>query len=71
MLLHQVKAVVRDKKEELVLDNSLGNCSMKEVNKVFNIAMMCLEPDPLKRPTMAEVVTLLEQTEPDKLITAS
>ncbi|KAG4950314.1 hypothetical protein JHK84_043736 [Glycine max] len=71
MLVTWVKAVVRDKKEELVLDNSLGNCSMKEVNKVFNIAMMCLEPDPLKRPTMAEVVTLLEQTEPDKLITAS
>ncbi|KAG4971682.1 hypothetical protein JHK85_038103 [Glycine max] len=71
LLLYQVKAVVRDKKEELVLDNSLGSCSMQEVNKVFSIAMMCLEPDPLKRPTMAEVVSLLEQTEADKLITAS
>ncbi|KAH1218253.1 Receptor-like serine/threonine-protein kinase [Glycine max] len=71
MLVTWVKAVVRDKKEELVLDNSLGSCSMQEVNKVFSIAMMCLEPDPLKRPTMAEVVSLLEQTEADKLITAS
>ena len=69
--MYQVKAVVRDKKEELVLDNRLGSCSMQEVNKVFSIAMMCLEPDPLKRPTMAEVVSLLEQTEADKLITAS
>lgn len=43
---------------------------MQEVNKVFSIAMMCLEPDPLKRPTMAEVVNSLEQTEPDKLAAA-
>lgn len=70
MLVTWVKAVVRDKKEELVLDNSLGSCSVQEVNKVFLIAMMCLEPDPLKRPTMAEVVNSLEQTEPDKLAAA-
>lgn len=43
---------------------------MQEVNSVFNIAMMCLESDPLKRPTMAEVVTLLEQTKSDKPVTA-
>ncbi|KAL2331255.1 hypothetical protein Fmac_018836 [Flemingia macrophylla] len=68
MLVTWVKAVVRDKKEVLVLDNNLRSCSMQEVNKVFNIAMTCLEPDPLKRPTMAEVVSLLEQPEPDNLI---
>ncbi|KAJ1384855.1 Protein kinase domain [Sesbania bispinosa] len=72
LLSHRVvKAVVREKKEELVLDSSLGSCPMQEVNKVFNIAMMCLEPDPLKRPTMAEVVNLLEQTESNQLVTAS
>ncbi|MCI23977.1 receptor-like serine/threonine-protein kinase, partial [Trifolium medium] len=53
-LVTWVKAVVQEKKEELVLDSSLGSCCpMHEVNKVFNIAMMCLEPDPLNRPTMA------------------
>lgn len=66
--MDQVKAVVREKKEDFVLDSSLGSCPMQEVNKVFNIAMMCLEPDPLKRPTMAEVVNLLAQTETDKLV---
>ncbi|CAJ1957795.1 unnamed protein product [Sphenostylis stenocarpa] len=71
MLVTWVKAVVREKKEELVLDSSLGACSMQEINKVFNIAMMCLEPDPLKRPTMGEVVNLLDQTEQDNLVTAS
>lgn len=70
LILEQVKAVVREKKEELVLDDRLGTCPTQEVNNVFNIAMMCLESDPLKRPTMAEVVTLLEQTKPDKLVTA-
>ncbi|KAK7401726.1 hypothetical protein VNO78_13429 [Psophocarpus tetragonolobus] len=71
MLVTWVKAVVRNNKEELVLDKSLGSCSMQEVYKVFNIAMMCLEPDPLNRPTMAEVVNLLEQREPDNLVIAS
>jgi len=72
LLLSQVKAVVREKKEELVLDSSLRCCcSMEEVNKVFSIAMMCLEPDPLNRPTMGDVVKMLDQTEEDKLVTES
>jgi len=72
LLMEQVKAVVQERKEELVLDSSLGSCCpMHEVNKVFNIAMMCLEPDPLNRPTMAEVVNLLEKTQTDRLVTAS
>lgn len=71
-LVTWVKAVVQERKEELVLDSSLGSCCpMHEVNKVFNIAMMCLEPDPLNRPTMAEVVSLLEKTQTDRLVTAS
>jgi MinD superfamily P-loop ATPase len=70
--MYQVKTVVQEKKEELVLDSSLGPCCpMHEVNKVFNIAMMCLEPDPLNRPTMAEVVNLLDKTQTDRLATES
>ncbi|KAK2368306.1 Leucine-rich repeat protein kinase family protein [Trifolium repens] len=71
-LVTWVKTVVQEKKEELVLDSSLGPCCpMHEVNKVFNIAMMCLEPDPLNRPTMAEVVNLLDKTQTDRLATES
>lgn len=40
---------------------------MDEVNKTFNIALMCLETDPSKRPTMAEVVKMLEQIKSEKL----
>ena len=69
--MEQVKTVVEDRKEELVLDESLGSCPTEEVNNVFNIAMMCLESEPLKRPTMAEVVKLLEQTKSDKLVPTS
>ncbi|KAI4323104.1 hypothetical protein L6164_022736 [Bauhinia variegata] len=69
-LVTWVKAVVQEKKEEIVLDESLGSCPMEEVNNVFNIAMMCLEPEPLKRPTMDEVVKLLEQRKSDKIVTA-
>ena len=69
--MEQVKSVVEERKEELVLDESLRSCPIEEVNNVFNIAMTCLESEPLKRPTMAEVVKLLEQTKSDKLVPTS
>ncbi|KAJ4981734.1 hypothetical protein NE237_032571 [Protea cynaroides] len=66
-LITWVKAVVDDKKQEDVIDHSLGSCPLEEVNSVFNIAMMCLEPDPSKRPTMIEVLKMLEQIKPNKI----
>lgn len=57
----QVKTVVQEKREEYVLDKNLEEFPIDEINHVFNIALMCLESDPCKRPTMAEVVTMLEQ----------
>ncbi|KAH7846117.1 hypothetical protein Vadar_010160 [Vaccinium darrowii] len=49
-----VKAVVQQNREELVKDSSLDCCPSDEINHAFNIALMCLEPEPSKRPTMAE-----------------
>lgn len=59
-LVTWVKGVVEERKEEYVLDSSLGCCPVDEINNTFSIAMMCLETDPTKRPTMAEVVKMLE-----------
>lgn len=60
-LVTWVKSVVEDKREEIVIDSSLEDCPANEINHVFTIALMCLEPDPSKRPTMAQVLNMLEQ----------
>ncbi|KAK8542796.1 hypothetical protein V6N12_015376 [Hibiscus sabdariffa] len=58
----QVKGVVEERREEYAVDSSLGcSCPMDEITKTFNVALLCLETDPSKRPTMAEVVKMLEQ----------
>ncbi|KAK9937724.1 hypothetical protein M0R45_014496 [Rubus argutus] len=67
-LVTWVKAVVQDRREEYVLDKNLEGCPVDEINIVFSIALMCLEPEPSKRPTMAEVVKMLEQIRSDKVV---
>lgn len=62
-LVTWVKAVVHESKEEHVLDSSLGSCPTNEVNQVFNVALNCLETDPMDRPVMTDVVKMLEQIE--------
>ncbi|KAK8638219.1 hypothetical protein V6N13_136657 [Hibiscus sabdariffa] len=61
-LVTWVKGVVEERREEYAVDSSLGcSCPMDEITKTFNVALLCLETDPSKRPTMAEVVKMLEQ----------
>ena len=61
-----MKAVVHESKEEHVLDRSLGSCPANEVNQVFNVALNCLETDPMDRPMMTDVVKMLEQIKLEK-----
>ncbi len=68
-MLEQVKTVVHEKKEVYVLDSRLENSPEDEINNVFGIALMCLEPEPSKRPTMAEVVKMLEKIKSAKVVT--
>lgn len=66
-----MKSVVQEKREKYVLDSSLVDCPVDEINSVFNIAMMCLEAEPSKRPTMAEVLKMLEQIRPQEFISGT
>lgn len=67
-MLEQVKAVVQEK-EVYVLDGRLENCPEDEIDNVFSIALMCLKPEPSKRPTIAEAVNMLEKIRSDKVLT--
>ncbi|KAH7512754.1 hypothetical protein FEM48_Zijuj12G0123900 [Ziziphus jujuba var. spinosa] len=69
-LVTWVKTVVEQKREDHVLDSNLECCTVdeNEINSVFNIALICLEPEPSKRPSMAEVVKMLEQIKITKFI---
>uniref|UniRef100_A0A6N2LRF1 Protein kinase domain-containing protein n=1 Tax=Salix viminalis TaxID=40686 RepID=A0A6N2LRF1_SALVM len=66
--LEQVKAVVEQKREEYVLDSSLKCSPADEINKVFRIAFMCLEPEPSKRPAMVDIVKMLEQAKSERAV---
>ncbi|MQM15367.1 hypothetical protein Taro_048309 [Colocasia esculenta] len=65
-LVTWVKEAVSDKREELALDSSLVYFPLADVQTMFSIAEKCLETDPLRRPTMSEVLKLLEQLCPEK-----
>ncbi|GLT62250.1 hypothetical protein SLA2020_349000 [Shorea laevis] len=67
-LVTWVRAVIEDKKEEYVADSNMRCCPTGEINNVFSIALMCLETEPANRPTMAEVVKMLEQITSKKVV---
>ncbi|PIN19811.1 Serine/threonine protein kinase [Handroanthus impetiginosus] len=64
-LVTWVKSVVEEKREEYAVDSSLIDFPINEINRVFSIALMCLEQEPCRRPTMGEIVKMLEQVRPD------
>ncbi|KAK3009349.1 hypothetical protein RJ639_013085 [Escallonia herrerae] len=66
--MNRVKGVVQQNREGYVLDRSLECFPQDEVNHVFNVALMCLESEPSRRPTMAEILKMLEQIKPDQIV---
>lgn len=67
-MLKQVKAVVDQKREEQAIDSNLESCPVQEVNQVFFVALTCLEYEPSKRPTMVEVVKMLEEIKTNRCV---
>uniref|UniRef100_A0A0D3ELQ5 Protein kinase domain-containing protein n=3 Tax=Oryza TaxID=4527 RepID=A0A0D3ELQ5_9ORYZ len=61
-LVTWVKETMEEKREEHAVDSALeSSFPAEEVKLVFKVADKCLESEPCNRPTMAEVVKLLEQ----------
>ncbi|KAL5222675.1 hypothetical protein ABZP36_027388 [Zizania latifolia] len=60
-LVTWVKETTEEKREEHAIDSALTSVPAEEVKFVFKLADKCLESEPCNRPTMAEVVKMLEQ----------
>ncbi|KAH6824324.1 BRI1-associated receptor kinase [Perilla frutescens var. hirtella] len=69
LLLDWVKKIFfEDKKFELMVDQDLrGNYVDEEVEKLLQISLICTQYDPDRRPTMSEVVRMLEDGDGDGL----
>ncbi|KAJ3694470.1 hypothetical protein LUZ60_009950 [Juncus effusus] len=60
-LVTWVKETMKDKREEQVIDGALVSFPIEEIKIVFQVGEKCLESDPTMRPTMNEVLKMLEQ----------
>jgi serine/threonine protein kinase len=65
-LVTWVKETMEEKREEHAIDEALlklhhHHLPTEEVRLVFSVADRCLDADPANRPTMAQVVKMLEQ----------
>ncbi|XP_027348658.1 BRASSINOSTEROID INSENSITIVE 1-associated receptor kinase 1-like isoform X2 [Abrus precatorius] len=61
MLLDWVKALLKDKRLETLVDADLqGNYDEEEVQEVIQVALLCTQSSPVERPKMSEVVRMLE-----------
>jgi hypothetical protein len=45
---------------QLVDQSFVNNCPMKEVRRCIHVALMCVQENAADRPTMSEVVTMLD-----------
>ncbi|KAI0507627.1 hypothetical protein KFK09_013753 [Dendrobium nobile] len=61
LLLDHVKKLVREKRLESIIDRNLNkNYNVEEVEKMIQVALLCTQATPEDRPSMSEVVRMLE-----------
>ncbi|PIA52127.1 hypothetical protein AQUCO_01000188v1 [Aquilegia coerulea] len=61
LLLDHVKKLEREKRLGAIVDRNLTrNYNSQEVEMMIKVALLCTQPSPEERPTMSEVVRMLE-----------
>lgn len=61
LLLDHVKKLVREKRLDAIIDRNLSkNYGGEEVEKMIQVALLCTQATPEERPSMSEVVRMLE-----------
>ncbi|XP_044469134.1 probable LRR receptor-like serine/threonine-protein kinase At5g63710 isoform X2 [Mangifera indica] len=60
LLLDHIKKLLRENRLSDIVDKNLKNYESKEVEIVVQVALLCTQSCPEDRPTMAEVVKMLE-----------
>ncbi|KAI6696874.1 hypothetical protein NL676_016993 [Syzygium grande] len=61
MLLDWVKGLLEERRWEILVDADLqGEYDEEEIEKVIQLALLCTQSDPRKRPSMAQVLQILE-----------
>ncbi|GKV10988.1 hypothetical protein SLEP1_g22277 [Rubroshorea leprosula] len=60
LLLDHIKKLLRENRLNDIVDGNLKAYDPKEVETVVQVALLCTQSSPEDRPTMAEVVKMLE-----------
>ncbi|XVE83435.1 hypothetical protein DITRI_Ditri16bG0088600 [Diplodiscus trichospermus] len=60
LLLDHIKKLLREKRVDDIVDGNLKIYDPKEVETIVRVALLCTQSSPEDRPTMAEVVKMLE-----------
>lgn len=59
-MVGQIKKLQREKRVEDIVDGNLKSYDGKEVETVIQVALLCTQTSPEDRPTMTQVVKMLE-----------
>lgn len=60
LLLDHIKKLLREKRLEDIVDENLHAFDAKEVETILQVALLCTQSSPEDRPSMAEVVSMLQ-----------
>ncbi|KAI9079636.1 hypothetical protein K1719_038257 [Acacia pycnantha] len=60
LLLDHIKKLLREKRIKDIVDKNLESYDAKEVERIIQVALLCTQGSPEDRPSMSEVVNLLD-----------